>query len=114
MLTVRDLDRLTTRVFETDRPGARLDAYRIDETYFIDIDLPGTDPASIDVTMNNDQLTVRAERQRIAAEHPARQAKPVTRHVRLESTIDTDRLEAHCSGNVVTLRIPVSAGTGTN
>ena len=41
--TVRDLDRLTARVFDTATrtSGCRLDAYRDGETFFIDIDLPG-------------------------------------------------------------------------
>jgi HSP20 family protein len=67
---VRDLERLTARVFETSArsSGARLDAYREDDTFYIDIDLPGVDPASIDITVDGKVLTIRAERKRPEAE----------------------------------------------
>src|ERR1700759_2073294 len=68
--TVRDLDRLTTRVFDsaTRGTGCRLDAYRIDDTFVIGIDLAGIDPARMDVTVDREVLTVRAERTRPATE----------------------------------------------
>ena len=63
-VTVRDPDRLTARVFDsaTRTSGCRLEAYREGDTYVIDIDLPGVDPASIDVMVDRQVLTVRAER----------------------------------------------------
>ena len=112
--TVRDLDRLTARVFDTATrsSGARLDAYRIDDTFYIDIDLPGVDPASIDVTVDRKVLTVRAERKRPAADGlkllvAERPTGPITRQVFLSNTLDTDRLEARYDNGVLTLSIPV-------
>jgi HSP20 family protein len=112
--TVRDLDRITARVFDTAtrNSGARLDAYRIDDTFYIDIDLPGVDPASIDVTVDRKVLTVRAERKRtereglqmLVAERPM---GTVTRQVFLSESLDTDRLEARYDNGVLTLSIPV-------
>src|ERR1700754_4739091 len=112
--TVRDLDRLTARVFDSAprHSGARLDAYRIDDTFYIDIDLPGVDPASIDVTVDRKVLTVRAERKRPeagglrvrAAERPM---GTVPRQVFLSDGLDTDRLEARYDNGVLTLSIPV-------
>jgi HSP20 family protein len=112
--TVRDLDRLTARVFDTAtrNAGARLDAYRIDDTFYIDIDLPGVDPASIDVTVDRKVLTVRAERKRpeqdglrlLVAERPM---GTISRQVFLSETLDTDRLEARYDNGVLTLSIPV-------
>ncbi|MEU4421302.1 Hsp20/alpha crystallin family protein [Actinoplanes sp. NPDC024001] len=110
--TVRDLERLTTRVFATREAGARLDAYREDDTFFIDIDLPGVDPASIDITVDGKVLTVRAERKRtdgedrrlVIAERPT---GPFSRQVVLSEKLDTDRLEARYDNGVLTLRIPV-------
>ena len=69
-VTVRDPDRLTARVFDsaTRTSGCRLEAYREGDTYVIDIDLPGVDPASIDVMVDRQVLTVRAERKH--AERP--------------------------------------------
>jgi len=112
--TVRDLDRLTARVFDsaTRNSGARLDAYRIDETFHIDIDLPGVDPAGIDITVDRKVLTVRAERKRAEGDNvryvvAERQVGPVSRQVFLSDTLDTDRLDARYENGVLTLSIPV-------
>jgi HSP20 family protein len=113
--TVRDLDRLTARVFDTTTrtSGARLDAYRDGDTFVIDIDLPGVDPASIDVTVDRKVLTVRAERKRsqreglqlVVAERPM---GTFSRQVFLSDTLDTDRLEARYDNGVLNLSIPVT------
>jgi HSP20 family protein len=113
--TVRDLDRLTARVFDsaTRSSGARLDAYRDGDTFVIDIDLPGVDPASIDVTVDRKVLTVRAERKRpqreglqlVVAERPM---GTFSRQVFLSDTLDTDRLDARYDSGVLTLTIPVT------
>ena len=112
--TVRDLDRLTARVFDTASrtSGARLDAYRIDDTFHIDIDLPGVDPAGIDITVDNKVLTVRAERKRAEGENvrylvAERPVGSVGRQVFLSDTLDTDRLDAKYENGVLTLSIPV-------
>ena len=112
--TVRDLDRLTARVFDTATrsSGARLDAYRIDDHFYIDIDLPGVDPAGIDITVDQNVLTVRAERKPLADEAQVlvaeRPTGPVSRLVHLADTLDTDRLEALYDLGVLTLNIPVA------
>ena len=111
--TVRDLDRLTARVFDSTRStGARLDAYRIDDDFHIDIDLPGVDPAGIDITVDRKVLTVRAERKRAQGENvryivAERPTGPVSRQVFLADTLDTDRLEARYENGVLTLSIPL-------
>jgi HSP20 family protein len=111
----RDLDRLTTRVFDTATrsAGARLDAYRDGDTFFIDIDLPGVDPAGIDITVDRKVLTVRAERKRVEREGvkyvvAERPTGPVSRQVFLSETLDTDRLDARYDNGVLTLSIPVT------
>jgi HSP20 family protein len=111
----RGVDLLTTRVFDTNTrsAGARLDAYRDGNTFYIDIDLPGVDPASIDVTVDRNVLTVRAERrraqrdgiERLVSERPM---GTVTRRLVLADTLDTDRLEASYDNGVLTLRIPLA------
>ena len=111
---VRDLARLSARVFDsaTRTTGARLDTYRIDETFHIDIDLPGVDPAGIDITVDRKVLTVRAERKRVEGENvqyvvAERPVGPVSRQVFLSETLDTDRLDARYENGVLTLSIPV-------
>jgi len=112
--TVRDLDHLAARVFDsaTRSSGARLDAYREGDTFHIDIDLPGVDPASIDVTVDRRVLTVRAERKAVerdglrvvVAERPT---GVFTRSVLLSDGLDTDRLEAKYDNGVLSISIPV-------
>jgi len=110
--TVRDFDRLTARVFDTATrtSGCRLDAYRDGDTYHIDIDLPGVDPADIDVTVDGTVLTVRAERHHTDGEEPqpVRPLETCSRQVTLSDALDTDRLEARYDDGVLTLRIPVT------
>ena len=110
--TVRDLDQLTARVFDsaTRNSGARLDAYRIDDTFHIDIDLPGVDPAGIDISVDHEVLTVRCSRQRSEGESPA---GPASRQVPLTDSLDTDRLDARYENGVLTMRIPVKVSAGT-
>ena len=110
----RDFDRLTTRVFDsaTRTSGARLDAYADGDVFVIDIDLPGVDPAAIDVTVDRRVLTVRAERRRTERQGIRRviNERPmgvVSRQIFLSDTLDTDRLEASYDAGVLTLRIPV-------
>ncbi|BAL91852.1 putative heat shock protein Hsp20 [Actinoplanes missouriensis 431] len=114
--TVRDLERLTARVYATRESGARLDAYRRDDTFFIDIDLPGIDPATIDITVDGKVLTVRAERKRAGSDSGGSDVqllvveRPMgnfSRQVQLSEKLDVDRLEARHDNGVLTLRIPV-------
>jgi HSP20 family protein len=115
MVLRSDFDRLTTRVFDsaTRTGGARLDAYREGESFFIDIDLPGVDPASIDITVDRKVLSVRAERKRVEREGVTyvvaeRPMGPVSRQVFLSDSLDTDRLDARYDNGVLTLSIPVT------
>jgi len=121
-VTVRDPDRLTARVFDsaTRTTGCRLEAYREGDTYVIDIDLPGVDPASIDVMVDRKVLTVRAERKPVEGPQPAESA-PVTeqpagtfsKQITLSDTLDTDRLEASHDNGVLTLNIPIVGSRAT-
>ena len=110
-----DFDRLTARVVESSArtAGARLDAYRDGDAFHIDIDLPGVDPAGIDVTVDRRVLTVRAERVRAAGDDvrrlvTERPTGAVGRRLVLSESLDTDRLEARYDNGVLTLTIPVA------
>ena len=60
----RELDRLTQQVFGTAaRPTAMpMDAYRQGDNFYIHLDLPGISAESIELTVEQNVLTVRAER----------------------------------------------------
>jgi HSP20 family protein len=111
----RELDRLTQQVLGTAaRPAAMpMDAYRRGDSFYIHLDLPGIDPGSIDLTVEQNVLTVRAERapteradgiQMIVAERPY---GTFTRQVFLGETLDTENVAADYASGVLTLTIPV-------
>lgn len=129
----RDLDRLTQQFWaSTGRPtslGTPMDAYRDGERFIVHLDLPGIDPSSIDLTVEKNVLTVRAERswQRsegqevIAAERPQ---GTFTRQLFLGESLDSERIAASYDNGVLTVTLPVaeqakprkvevSAGNGT-
>jgi HSP20 family protein len=110
----RELDRLTQQVLGTAaRPAAMpMDAYRHGDSFYVCLDLPGIDPDSIDLTVEQNVLTVRAERrpaqadgaQMIVAERPY---GTFTRQVFLGETLDAENIAADYAAGVLTLTIPV-------
>ena len=110
----RELDRLTQQVLGTTaRPAAMpMDAYRQGDSFYIHFDLPGIDPGSIDLTVEQNVLTVRAERiparndgaEMIVAERPY---GTFTRQVFLGETLDAEKIAADYATGVLTLTIPV-------
>ncbi|MEV5510669.1 Hsp20/alpha crystallin family protein [Streptomyces orinoci] len=111
----REFDRLTQQLLGTAaRPAAMpMDAYRDGETFVIEFDLPGVTPESIDLDVERNVLTVRAERrptagegvELVAAERPA---GSFSRQVFLGETLDTERIDAAYEAGVLRLRIPVA------
>ena len=118
MLTRFDPFREFDRVFErpwgpTRQPTMPLDAYRHGDTYVINIDLPGFDPATIDVTAEKDVLTVRAERswqpvegdEVVVAERTYGQ---FFRQVFLGEGLDNEHIHASYDNGVLMITIPLS------
>jgi HSP20 family protein len=113
----REFDRLSQQVFGTPgtlaRPSAMpMDAWREGHEFVVEFDLPGVDPDSIDLDVERNVLTVRAERtpaqgdrEFVAAERPR---GVFSRQLILGDTLDTDRVRAAYDGGVLTLRIPVA------
>jgi HSP20 family protein len=110
----RELDRLTQQVFGTTaRPAVMpMDAWREGEQFVVEFDLPGVDPESIDLDVERNVLTVKAERptregseEMVAAERPR---GVFSRQLFLGDTLDTERIEASYSAGVLTLRVPVA------
>ena len=111
----RDLDRLTGAMFGTNaRPTALpMDAYRDNSSFVVQMEVPGVDPASIDLTVEQNVLTVHAERkpsygnavERVVAE---RSYGAFSRQLFLGDTLDSDNLTASYDAGVLTIRIPVA------
>jgi HSP20 family protein len=110
----RELDRLTQHVLGTAaRPAAMpMDAYRQGDTCYIKFDLPGIGLDSIDLTVEQNVLTVRAQRDPLHPEGTElivaeRSYGTFTRQVFLGETLDADRISADYTAGVLTLAIPV-------
>ena len=110
----RELDQLAQQVFGTmARPTVMpMDAWRQGDTFVVEFDLPGVDPGSIDLDVERNVLTVKAERERldddvdtIATE---RQRVVFSRQLFLGDTLDVDRVQASYVDGVLRLTIPVA------
>lgn len=111
----REFDRLTQQMFGTaSRPAVMpMVAYRKGDTFHLNFDIPGVNPESIDLTVERNVLTVRAERE---AAEPDQVVELIadecttgvfTRQVFLGDTLDTEHIEADYNGGVLALKIPV-------
>ncbi|WP_374971501.1 Hsp20/alpha crystallin family protein [Terrabacter sp. BE26] len=113
----RDLDRLTQQVIGTGGSFARsalmpMDAWREGDTFHVELDLPGVAPDGIELDVERNVVTVKAERrssydekQLIAAERPF---GVFSRQLVLGDNLDTDHIQASYDGGVLTLTIPVA------
>jgi HSP20 family protein len=110
----RDLDRLTQQLLGTSaRPSAMLmDAWREDDHFVVEFDLPGVNPDSVDLDVERNVLTVTAERpaldensQFLAAERPR---GVFSRQLVLGDNLDLDNVRAGYRDGVLRLVIPVA------
>ena len=111
----RDLDRLTQQVFGTAaRPAFMpMDAWRSGDVFHIEFDLPGVSTESIDLDVERNVLTVRAERSQannndsemIAAERPR---GVFSRQIILGDNLNLDAVEATYNDGVLHLTVPVA------
>lgn len=115
------LDRLTQQFLGLNTPGTwsrpasmPIDTYRADGEFLIAIDLPGVSPDAIEIDVERNVLTVRAER-RPPEVGEGRQLhlseRPLgvfSRQLMLGDALDTDRIEASCDNGVLLIRIPVA------
>ncbi len=113
----RELDRLTQQVFGASGTLARpsvmpMDAWRDGDTFQVEFDLPGVNPDSIDLDVERNVITVKAERpprasdaELIAAERPR---GVFSRQLILGDNLDTEHIAASYDSGVLTLQIPVA------
>jgi HSP20 family protein len=115
-----EFDRIVQQAFggttgSRTRPTALpMDAYRSGEELVVEFDLPGVDPAAIELSVERNALTVKAER------HPTTRDEHVefqvaerghgrfSRQLFLGDALDLDRIRAEYGAGVLTLRIPVA------
>jgi HSP20 family protein len=115
----RELDRLTQQVFGNttgtwSRPAAMpMDAYRAGNEFVVAFDLPGVAPEAIELDVERNVLTVKAERRPTEASDVELQVaeRPngaYSRQLFLGDTLDTDHIAAEYEAGVLTLRIPIA------
>ncbi|OXM59890.1 Hsp20/alpha crystallin family protein [Amycolatopsis vastitatis] len=115
----RDLDRFAQQVFGSpgtwSKPSAMpMDAYRAGDEFVVCFDLPGVDPGAIELDVERNVLTVKAERRPLPAGDDVRMQvseRPLgvfSRQLFLGDTLDTEHITAGYEAGVLTLRIPVA------
>ena len=90
-----------------------MDAYRHGDEFVIQFDLPGVDPGSIDLTIEQDVLTVGAEREWqvpdgdevVANERPQGR---FSRQLFLGEGLDSDHIAARYDYGVLTVTLPIA------
>jgi len=115
----KDLDRLFTTVGRAVASDVRMpmDLYRSGDTFTVKMDLPGVDPKSIDVDVDDRTLTVRAERPAEVVETTGekngwvsreRSFGTYARQISLGTGLDLSKIAAGYVDGVLTLTIPVA------
>ncbi len=110
----RELDRVASSLLDS-RQGPRLmpiDLHKDGDLYILNADLPGIDPGSVDVDVDGQVLTIRAERTArstdvkwLAHERPS---GSFLRQLNLGDGIDTEKISANYDNGVLSIMIPVS------
>jgi HSP20 family protein len=116
----RELDRLARQVLG-NAPGTwsapatiPMDAYRDGERFVVQFDLPGVNPEAIELDVERNVLTVKAERRpAVAGENvemqvAERQWGAFSRQLFLGEMLDTEHIDAGYDAGVLTLRIPIA------
>ena len=112
----RDFDRLAQQLLgtgTTSRPAIMpMDAWREGDVFVLEFDLPGVRPETIDIDVERNVLTIKAERpasngdwESLAAERPK---GLFSRQLVLGENLDLEQIEANYESGVLALRIPVA------
>ena len=89
------------------------DVYETDDSFVIAVDLPGIERASLDVSIDDNRLTVRGERAADEGQRRGRGHRPsgrfVSRFGPLPPDVDQKRIAAEYKDGVLRLRLPKRA-----
>ena len=105
----------TTATGTWSRPaGMPMDSFRNGDEFVIAFDLPGVDADAIDIDVERNVLTVRAERRPIdlgeqaSAQLTERPLGVFSRQLFLGDALDTEQIDAAYENGVLVLRIPIA------
>ncbi|WP_181770607.1 Hsp20/alpha crystallin family protein [Amycolatopsis pittospori] len=116
----RELDRLTQQMFGAAPQGTwskpatmPMDAYRAGDEFVVCFDLPGVSADAIELDIERNVLTVKAERRpttggEVQMQVSERPLGVFSRQLFLGDALDTDRIAADYEAGVLTLRIPIA------
>jgi HSP20 family protein len=117
----RELDRLTQHLFGPSQAGTwtrpasmPIDAYRVGEEYVVALDLPGVDSDAIEIDIERNVLTVKAERRPlkvgddVQVQLSERPLGVFSRQLFLGDALDTANIQAAYENGVLLLKIPVT------
>ncbi len=110
----REMERLfSTAVGARGPQPMPIDLFRDGDHYVLSADLPGIDPGSVDIDVDGQQLTIRAERSIAATEgvkwlSRERSGGSFLRQFTLGQGLDTEAIAATYNEGVLTITIPVS------
>ncbi|GAA1945464.1 Hsp20/alpha crystallin family protein [Microbacterium aquimaris] len=111
----RELDRMASSLLDARRGPRRMpmDLYRDGDHYVLHADLPGIDPGSVDIDVDGQLLTIRAERTLASGDGVKwitreREAASFVRQLNLGQGIDIERISASYGNGVLSVTIPVS------
>ncbi|MGW6410443.1 Hsp20/alpha crystallin family protein [Streptomyces vinaceus] len=114
----RELDRMAQQLVGPgtwSKPSVMpMDAYREGDEYVVAFDVPGVTADAIDIDVERNMLTVKAERRptakadNVKMELSERPLGVFSRQIMLADTLDTERIQADYEAGVLTLRIPIA------
>ncbi|MFH7594548.1 Hsp20/alpha crystallin family protein [Streptomyces racemochromogenes] len=114
----RELDRLAQQLTGpgtwSKQSAMPMDAYRDGDAYVIAFDVPGVAKDAIDIDVERNMLTVKAERRPTVKSDQAQMElseRPLgvfSRQITLADTLDTEHITADYEAGVLTLRIPIA------
>lgn len=117
----RELDRFAQQMLGAATPGTwskptamPMDAYRAGDEFVVSFDLPGVSPDAIELDVERNVLTVKAERRplpsgdEVQMQVSERPLGVFSRQLFLGDTLDSDHITADYEAGVLTLRIPVA------
>ena len=110
---LREFDRLVQQTTGGHLPVMPMDAYRHEDHFVVHFDVPGVDPSSIELTVENNVLAVSAERrwepaegdQVLVAERPQGSH---SRQLFLGEGLDPERVQANYDNGVLRVTVPVA------
>ena len=110
----REFDRITEELLSASRARQMpVDAYRRGDEFKVHLDMPGVDASSIELTVENDLLSVRAARTWAPIEGDEVQVTEraqgeFSRQLFLGESLDRDHVSAAYEDGVLTITIPVA------